>query len=107
MEQLEDYEETSAQFLGRSILRWIMNDVYENALDKNDGSQEYFKRTREEFLGCELKDVTEVRGGGEAAVLEDLKRSWEGLRKRMAGDDGESEREFFFNSLSLGFWGSE
>ncbi|KAF7890435.1 hypothetical protein EAF00_008750 [Botryotinia globosa] len=103
VEQLDDYEETSAQFLGRSILRWIMNDVYENALDKNDGSREYFKRTREEFLGCELKDVTEVRGGGEAAVLEDLKGSWEGLRERMVGDDGESEPTYvdFFDAANV------
>ncbi|KAF7914408.1 uncharacterized protein EAF01_000814 [Botrytis porri] len=103
VEELEVYEATSAKFFGRAILRWIINDVYENALDKGDGSREYFKRTREEFLGCELKDVMEVRGGGEAAVLEDLKVRWKGLRERMLGDDGESEPTYvdFYDAANV------
>lgn len=93
VDQVDEYDSSGAQFLGRAITRWIMNDVYENALDKEDGSREYFKTTREGFLGCELKDVTEVRGGGEAAVLEDLKVQWASLRERMAKEDGSGERE--------------
>ncbi|KAM3086407.1 hypothetical protein ACMFMG_000543 [Clarireedia jacksonii] len=91
VDKVDEYEETALKFLGRPIVRWIMNDVYENALDKEDGSREYFKTTREEKLGCELKDLLEVKGGGEAAVLEDMREQWKGLRERMAGEDGSGE----------------
>jgi hypothetical protein len=99
VDQADEYEETALKFLGRPIHRWILNDVYENALDKEDGSREYFKRTREEKLGCELKDLIEVKGGGEAAILEDMREQWKGLRERMASEDGSGEREFFRPSL--------
>lgn len=94
IDEVDEYAASAAQFLSRAIIRWVMNDVYENALDKEDGSREYFKTTREESLGCELKDVTEFRGGGEDAVLEDIKAQWAGLRERMAKEDGSGEREF-------------
>ncbi|KAI9648174.1 hypothetical protein NHQ30_002806 [Ciborinia camelliae] len=73
---VDEYDDSGAQFLRRAILRWIINDVYETALGKEDGSREYFKTTR---------------GGGEAAVLEDLKVHWASLRERMVSDDGKSE----------------
>jgi hypothetical protein len=93
VDKVDEYDASGGQFLGRAIIRWIINDVYETALDKEDGSREYFKTTREGFLGCDLKDVTEVRGGGEAAVLEDLKVQWARLRERMASEDGKGERK--------------
>ncbi|ESZ95406.1 hypothetical protein SBOR_4201 [Sclerotinia borealis F-4128] len=83
VDEVDEYDAFGAQCAGRAIIRWIINDVYETALDKEDGSREYFKTTREDFLGCDLKDVTEVRGGGEAAVIEDLKVQWASLRERM------------------------
>ncbi|KAJ8070709.1 hypothetical protein OCU04_001080 [Sclerotinia nivalis] len=91
VDEVDEYDASGAQFLGRAIIRWIINDVYETALDKEDGSREYFKTTREGFLGCDLKDVTEVRAGGESAVLEDLKVQWASLRERMVSDDGKGE----------------
>lgn len=85
--------EMEVGMLGRHVIRWIMNDIYENSLDPNDGSKKYFKSTREDYLKCELKDVTEVKGGGEAAVLEGIKSSWIPLKDRMATEDGNGERE--------------
>lgn len=55
---------------------------------------EYFKTSREAFSGCELKDVNEVRGGEEAAVLEGLKVQWVRLRERVAGEHGMGEGKF-------------
>lgn len=94
VDEVDEYDVSGARFLRRPILRWIINDVYETALDKEDGSREFFKTTREDFLGCDIKDVTEVRGGGEAAVLADLKVQWASLRERMVSDDGKGERKF-------------
>ncbi|KAG4028514.1 hypothetical protein MFRU_021g01030 [Monilinia fructicola] len=91
VDKVDEYDASGAQFIMRAIFRWIVKDVYEKALDKEDGSREYFKTTRESFLGCDLKDVTEVRGGGEAAILEDLKVQWADLRERMLHDDGKGE----------------
>ena len=76
----------------RGVIWWIINDVYENALDPDDGSKEYFKKTRESLLKCNLKDVTELKGGGEEKVLETIKKSWASLRERMKGEDGIGER---------------
>ncbi|PQE16314.1 glutathione S-transferase protein [Rutstroemia sp. NJR-2017a WRK4] len=84
VDEVDEFDAGGGQFLGRAVGRWIINDVYENALDKEDGSREYFKTTRESSLGCELKDVIEVRAGGEAAALEDLKVQWRSLQERMA-----------------------
>lgn len=42
VEKLADYKSRPVQ----SNLRWIVNDVYENALDPDDGSRE-FSRLRE------------------------------------------------------------
>lgn len=80
------------------IRRWIINDIYENALDAEDGSKEYFKTTREAKLKCDLKDATEVWGGGEAAVMQKLKNSWVALRDRMKEEDGSGERELSCSS---------
>jgi glutathione S-transferase len=97
LENVAKHEEEQ-KFLVRSLLRWIMYDVYQNALDPSDGSKEFFKRTREEFLGVELKDVLEVKGGGEEAVLQAIKNNWANLQRRMKDDDGSGEREY----LSIG-----
>lgn len=75
----------------RAIIRWVLNDVYENALDPDDGSKEYFKRTREEQAGCAMKDFMQVKGGGEEGVWAMLKDGWAPLRERMKGDDGAGE----------------
>lgn len=100
LDGIEKYEEETMT-LGRGILRWIMSDVYENALDKEDGSREYFKQAREAFTGCELKNVTEVSGGGEEALLTDIKENWRGLRERMRDEDGAGELEFSLLNLFL------
>lgn len=74
------------------IIRWIAADIYENALDRNDGSREFFKKSREGFFGYDLHEITEKVGGGEAAVLEKIRNHWDALRERMKGDDGIGER---------------
>jgi hypothetical protein len=91
VEEAEAYDEKLGA--GRGIMRWIVWDVYENALDKEDGSREFFKKNREEHLKCDLKDVLEVLGGGEAAAMQRIRNGWECLRERMADDDGNGERE--------------
>lgn len=88
---------------GRGIIRWIINDIYENALDPNDGSREYFKSTREAHTNCDLKDVTQVLGGGEDAVWEELKQGWATCRDRMKEDDGTGERESFDHDFDFDF----
>ena len=85
--------EADTGMLQRYIARWIVNDVYENALDPDDGSKEFFKTTRESYLKCELKDVIEIKGGGEAAVIEGIKSSWAPLKERMHNEDGNGERK--------------
>jgi glutathione S-transferase len=92
IEEVKKYEAETAS-LGLALLRWVIQDVWENALDPNDCSREYFKKTREAVFNCELKDVTELRGGGEAAVIEDIKKAWALLRDRMKGEDGTGERK--------------
>lgn len=91
--------EQAIDMLGWCILRWIMNDVYENALDPHDGSREYFKRTREASVKCALEDVLELRGGGEASLIRQIKESWIALRERMKREDGNGERESSLNNL--------
>lgn len=93
IEETKKYEEETL-YRGRAIFRWICYDVWANALDENDGSKEYFQNTREKGLGCPLKDILEVRGGGEEAVIGDHKVQWLQLKKRMSGEDGKGEREF-------------
>lgn len=95
VEKLEGYKSNP----GRGIIRWIIYDVYENALDPSDGSREFFKETRETRLGCDLSEVTEKKGGGEEAVWEELKKGWAVLRERMTDDDGTGERESSGNSF--------
>lgn len=92
VDEVAAYDNGEAKYLGRPIFRWIVNDIYENTLDKEDGSREFFKATREKFLKCELRDVIDVKGGGEAAIIEDLKLQWVGLKDRMAKEDGTAER---------------
>ena len=93
---IEDLPQWEAEtgMLQRNILRWIINDVYENSLDPSDGSKEFFKTTRESFAKCDLKDVTDVLGGGEAAVIEKIKSCWLPLKERMQNEDGTGERKF-------------
>lgn len=91
VKEVEKYEEET-MFRQRAIFRWICYDVWKNALDDKDGSREYFKTTREVNLGS-LETITERRGGGDAAVYEDHKVQWLGLKERMAKEDGTGERE--------------
>jgi hypothetical protein len=99
VEGIEEYDEKVDKLkLGGGIIRWIMNDVYENALDPNDGSKEFFKTTRESRIKCDLKDVTELRGGGEEKVLETIREGWALLRAGMEGEDGTGERKIPFTS---------
>jgi hypothetical protein len=78
---------------GEGIFPWVCHDVYVNCLDPSDGSKEYFKRTREERLKCDLKDVTELLGKGEEALLDLIRDRFSRLRERMKADDGMGERE--------------
>jgi hypothetical protein len=64
-----------------------------NALDKEDGSREFFKSTREADAKCDLKDFMDVRGGGEEKVLEDIRIAWLSLQSRMKDEDGTGERK--------------
>ncbi|RFU30601.1 hypothetical protein B7463_g5756, partial [Scytalidium lignicola] len=76
---------------GSCIFGWVVFDVYENALDKTDGSREFFRRTREESEGCRLEDITQVVDGGEDQLLEAMRKAWAPLRERMQGEDGTGE----------------
>lgn len=102
LDKIDEYEKETAPAVVQ-IRNWILNDVYENALDKSDadGSREYFKRTREQRFGCALSEVLEVVGGGEAAVLEGLRQGWAPLRDRMKNDDGTGERKFCFTDIHM------
>jgi len=89
VEKVDKYEESLGSF-GTWIIRWVIYDVYNHALDPNDGSKEFFKETREKS-GVELKDVLEVRGGGEKKLMQEIRDNWAPLRERMKNDDGTSE----------------
>ncbi|TEY87480.1 hypothetical protein BOTCAL_0001g00060 [Botryotinia calthae] len=106
--ELRAYEDNEVRGLRSVILRWIVYDVFENALDRDDGSREYFQRTREESFGCALKDVIEVKGGGEAVLLEELRGKWTGLRERMRRDDGEGEPTYvdFYDAANVKWVGA-
>jgi Glutathione S-transferase, C-terminal domain len=78
---------------GRGVFLWICYDVWANALDENDGSKEYFKRTREKSMGP-LEDILNTKGGGDEAVFEGFKTQWLPLKERMAKEDGTGERKF-------------
>lgn len=75
-----------------------MFDVYENCLDRTDGSREFFKESREGYLG-KMEDVTESQGG-EEVVMGEIRKRWEGLRERMEGDDATGERMCDLTSLA-------
>ncbi len=64
------------------------------SLDKTDGSREFFRRTREERLGCLLSEIVEKKCGGEEKCLENLKQQWLPLKERMANEDGTGERKY-------------
>ncbi|KAF8865285.1 hypothetical protein BDZ45DRAFT_668724 [Acephala macrosclerotiorum] len=84
---------------------WIVYDVWQNALDPNDGSKEYFKMTREERMEMELKDFLPVKGGGEEATIEKIRGSWVGLQERMKNEDGTGEPTYIdFYDASLLRW---
>jgi glutathione S-transferase len=95
IEQTKKYQKDT-RLAAWAVYRWIVYDVYKNALDPNDGSKEYFKRTREEDLGP-LEEYLEKTGGSDEQVFEDHKVQWVHLRERMAKEDGTSEREFKFS----------
>jgi hypothetical protein len=89
VEEIEEYEKKAK----RGVIWWIINDVYENALDPDDGSKEYLKTTRESDFKYDLKDITELKGGGEEKVLERIREGWALLRERMKAEDGSGERK--------------
>jgi hypothetical protein len=80
----------------RAVYFWICYDVYKNALDPDDGSKEYFKRTREADYGP-LEKYLEKMGGSEDAIFQELKVQWMYLKERMAKEDGTGEREFCYS----------
>ncbi|KAH8799731.1 hypothetical protein F5884DRAFT_847958 [Xylogone sp. PMI_703] len=88
---------------GQGIYPWIVNDVYENCLDPSDGSKEFFKRTREEDMECELKDVMEVLGKGEETLLNLIRERFSRLRERLKNDDGSNEPTYwdFYEAAKL------
>jgi hypothetical protein len=88
--------------LVRAIFRWIAVDIHDNALDANDGSKEFFRRTREGNARCALKDIMDVKGGGEAALLDELRGCWMSLRERMSREDGSGDREFYSSFVLCG-----
>lgn len=96
VEEVEDHvKEVKKGDMGlvRAIFRWIAADIYENALDANDGSKEFFRRSREGNAGCKLGEIIEVKGGGEEKLLDELRVCWGSLRERMRGEDGNGDRE--------------
>ena len=94
LDEIEKYAEKTGMIF-RPVSRWITYDIYKNGvLDPNDGSKEYFKNAREQFSKCQMKDIIEVRAGGETALWKDMHTSWEPLRERVKGEDGSGEREF-------------
>lgn len=94
LDEIVEYDEVTVRRMGSAIGGWILNDVYEYSLDKTDGSREYFKRTREERLGCLMSEIVEKKGGGEEKCLENLKQQWLPLKERMAKEDGTGERKY-------------
>jgi len=80
----------------RAVYFWICYDVYKNALDPDDGSKEFFKRTREADYGP-LEKYLEKMGGSEDAIFQELKVQWMYLKERMAKEDGTGEREFCYS----------
>ncbi|KAL3420580.1 glutathione s-transferase [Phlyctema vagabunda] len=90
LDNIREYEK-QCSIHERALGRWILNDVYENSLDKEDGSREYFKSTREARLKCPLPDIMEKLGGGEEASLQKIRENWLPLKERMKNEDGTSE----------------
>ncbi|CZR55319.1 uncharacterized protein PAC_05206 [Phialocephala subalpina] len=86
-------------FCSANKLAGIVYDVWANALDPSDGSKEYFKETREKILGMPLKDLLEVKGGGEELCIEKMKSCWVGLQERMKNEGtGEPTYLDFFDA---------
>lgn len=93
VDTIEQYEQERGM-LGRGIIHYIMYDTYENALDPDDGSKAFYKTTREAMTKCDLKAVMTERGGGEAAVLQEIRDAWIPLRERMGRTDVDAERKY-------------
>lgn len=43
-----------------------------------------------------MKDLMQVKGGGEEACIEKIKGSWVDLQERMKNEDGTGERKISF-----------
>lgn len=86
---------------GIGIFEWIVYDVWANALDKEDGSREYFRRTREADDEMALEEIADKIGGGEAAIIRNLEDKWGSLKERMVGDGEMAERRFSFQLLRV------
>lgn len=54
VEKLYEYQE-SPPHPGRGVGMFIVYDIWQNALDPNDGSREYFKTTGKKRMGMERK----------------------------------------------------
>lgn len=89
-------EETKTLVPGRgmAIFKWIMYDVYLNALDPEDGSKEFYFRTRTADLGP-IHEYATKDGGSEEKIWEGLKLGWLRLKERMSKEDGTGERAFY------------
>ncbi|RDW66388.1 hypothetical protein BP6252_10023 [Coleophoma cylindrospora] len=102
LDVMDDYQRKSVP-CRKAILSWILADVHDCALDPHDGSKEYFKRTREERFKVPLSEVTEKVGGGEEAVLQQIREGWEPLRQRMMQEDGTGDPTYqdFFDASNV------
>lgn len=55
VDKLDEYRKSLQGGIGWPIIVWVIFDVYSNALDPNDGSKEFFRRTREESMGVKCE----------------------------------------------------
>lgn len=39
VDEVVEFDASGGMHMGRAVIRWIVNDVYENALDRDDGSR--------------------------------------------------------------------
>jgi len=98
-EALEYDERLTVNKFFRPLLRWIVADVWRNALDGDERGQAYFRETREKRFGevifggekaVRLEDILEL-SGGEERTLQGLREGWVELRERMEKEDGSGE----------------
>ncbi|RDW71831.1 hypothetical protein BP5796_07865 [Coleophoma crateriformis] len=99
LDVMDDYQRKS-RHCRQAILLWIVADVHGYALDPHE---EYFKRTREESFKVPLSEVTEKIGGGEEAVLQQIREGWEPMRQRMMQEDGTGDPTYqdFFDASNV------